>query len=75
MTGGPRPFLVPESECSWKSLSVPFRRLNQGDRYKKCDWIECRLQRNQSDPRPETFRPIDQNELRPVAHSTFPRKI
>lgn len=54
---------------TWVRLyPVPFRRLNQGDRSKKYDWIECRIQRNQSDPRPETFRPVDQNELRPVAH-------
>ena len=24
--------------------------------------------RNASDPRPETFRPVDENELQPVAH-------
>ena len=54
---------------TWVRLyPVPFRRLDQADRYSKYDWIECRLQRNQSDPRPETFRLIDQNELRPVAH-------
>ena len=54
---------------TWVRLyPVSFRRLDQADRYSKYDWIECRLQRNQSDPRPETFRLIDQNELRPVAH-------
>ena len=54
---------------TWVRLyPVPFRRLDQEDRYKKYDWIECRLQRNPSDPRRETFRPIDQNELRPVDH-------
>ncbi len=47
---------------------VPFRRLDRDDQYRLFDWIECRLQRNRSDPRPETFRPLDQNELRPVGH-------
>ena len=45
---------------TWVRLyPVPFRRLDQADRYSKYDWIECRLQRNQSDPRPETFRLIE----------------
>lgn len=47
---------------------VPFRRLEEEQQYKKFDWLECRLIRNPSDPRPETFRPIDENELRPVDH-------
>ena len=54
---------------SWVRIyPVPFRRLDEADRYKKFDWIECRLVRNTSDPRPETFRPIDEEELQPVAH-------
>ena len=47
---------------------VPYRRLNETERYRKFDWLECRLIRNTADPRPETFRPVDDNELRPVAH-------
>jgi hypothetical protein len=47
---------------------VPFRRLDEAEQYKKFDWIECRLVRNPSDPRPETFRPVDEKELHPVAH-------
>lgn len=51
---------------SWVRLyPVPFRRLEEKQQYAKFDWIECRLGRNQSDPRPETFRPLD--ELVPVA--------
>ncbi len=54
---------------TWVRLyPVPFRRLDQEDQYKLFDWIECRLQQNKSDPRPETFRPLNQNELRPVDH-------
>ncbi len=54
---------------SWVRLyPVPFRRLGEAQQYKKYDWIECRLQRNQKDPRPESFRPLDPAELIPVAH-------
>jgi hypothetical protein len=48
---------------------VPFRRLNEVEQYRKFDWVECDLPRNTSDPRPESFRPVDQSELRPVAHT------
>lgn len=47
---------------------VPFRRLDEKEQYSKFDWLECRLVRNPSDPRPETFRPFDENELQPVGH-------
>lgn len=47
---------------------VPFRRLEEEEQYKKFDWVECTLLRNRSDPRPETYRPVDESELRPVAH-------
>jgi hypothetical protein len=47
---------------------VPFRRLDEQEQYKKFDWLECRLSRNASDPRPETFRPVDENELEAVGH-------
>jgi hypothetical protein len=45
---------------------VPFRRLGENEQYSKFDWIECRLIRNTSDPRPESFRPFDVKELCPV---------
>lgn len=47
---------------------VPFRRLNESERYQKYDWIKCRLVRRTADPRPESFSPSDQNELTPVGH-------
>src|SRR5436190_17633006 len=54
---------------SWVRLyPVPFRRLDEEQQYAKFDWVECRVGRNTSDPRPETFRPLDFEELRPVAH-------
>jgi hypothetical protein len=52
---------------SWVRIyPVPFRRLDQEEQYSKFDWLECRLVRNPSDPRPETFRPVDDHELHPV---------
>lgn len=54
---------------SWVRIyPVPFRRLEEEEQYKKFDWIECTLLRNRSDPRPETYRPMDEGELRAVAH-------
>ena len=57
---------------SWVRIyPVPFRRLDEKEQYRKFDWIECRLARNKSDPRPESFRPFDQDELsdlQPVGH-------
>ena len=54
---------------TWVRLyPVPFRRLGEDERYRKFDWLECRLVRNPSDPRPETYRPVDEAELVPVGH-------
>ena len=55
---------------SWVRIyPVPFRRLNEKQQYKKYDWLECQLVRNTRDPRPETYRPLDDRELQaPVGH-------
>lgn len=54
---------------SWVRIyPVPFRRLEEEQQYHKFDWLECRLVRNSSDPRPETFRPLDESELQPASH-------
>ena len=57
---------------SWVRIyPVPFRRLEEQERYKKFDWIECDLVRNSKDHRPESHRPFDQGELadlEPVGH-------
>lgn len=53
---------------SWVRIyPVPFRRLDEKEQYSKFDWVECRLQRNTVDVRPETYRPVDQHELVPVS--------
>ena len=54
---------------SWVRIyPVPFRRLEKQEQYRKYDWVECRLRRRTQDPRPESFSPVDFNELRPVGH-------
>ncbi|HXJ58387.1 MAG TPA: hypothetical protein VNU68_17155 [Verrucomicrobiae bacterium] len=54
---------------SWLRIyPVPFRRLDEAEQYRKFDWIECRLIKSRSDPRPETRHPADLKELQPVGH-------
>ena len=54
---------------TWVRLyPVPFRRLNEEEQYKKFDWVECQIDRNTSDPRPESFRPAAFEKMRPVGH-------
>lgn len=63
------------ADGSWVRIyPVPFRRLNEEEQYKKYDWLECQLVRNPSDPRPETFRPVDQAELVAVDHMDTSRE-
>ena len=54
---------------SWVRLyPMPFRRLRDVERYKKYDWLDCSMIRNTKDPRPETFRPLQQEALKVVGH-------
>ena len=54
---------------TWVRLyPVPFRRLNDKEQYRKFDWIECQLVRRKADPRPESFSPLNPEDLAPVAH-------
>jgi hypothetical protein len=42
---------------SWIRLyPVPFRLLNEEQRYRKYQWIEADIERNLADPRPESFK-------------------
>ncbi len=62
-TAGVRP------DGTWVRIyPVPFRRLNDEEKYRKYDWLDVRLARNTPDPRPETFRPVDEAEFVPVGH-------
>lgn len=62
-TAGIRP------DGSWVRIyPVPFRRLGEDEQYRKYDWLELDLERNQSDLRPETFRPLPNCDFTPVGH-------
>ena len=54
---------------SWVRIyPVPFRRLDETEKYKKFDWIECDLVRSHKDPRPETHHPVDMKQLVNAGH-------
>jgi len=54
---------------SWIRLyPIPFRLLAEEKRYSKYDWIECDVERHSNDPRPESYRPINCEQLRKVGH-------
>lgn len=49
---------------SWIRLyPVPFRFLEDNQRYKKYQWVELDVTKNTSDPRPESFRPKDLDNI------------
>lgn len=57
------------ADGSWVRLyPVPYRPLGEKVDYDKYDWVECRIQRNSTDCRPESHRPLDFSELTPVCH-------
>lgn len=54
---------------TWVRLyPVPFRRLDQAEKYHKYDWIELEIVRHTSDRRPESYRPYDPKKISVVEH-------
>ena len=54
---------------SWVRIyPVPFRRLDEAEKYRKFDWIECDLVKRDRDPRPESYCPIDPKQLVRLDH-------
>ena len=54
---------------SWVRIyPVPFRRLDETEQYAKYDWIDCKLIKSKSDPRPETRHAANLSDLKPVEH-------
>lgn len=50
---------------SWIRLyPIPFRLLKDDQRYAKYQWIEADIKRNTSDPRPESFRVLNTDEIK-----------
>ena len=49
---------------SWVRIyPIPFRKLDYNDRYAKYQWIELDLIRNTRDPRPESYRPRNYEDM------------
>lgn len=49
---------------SWVRIyPIPFRHLEYDRRYSKYQWIELDLVKNESDPRPESFKPYDYDNI------------
>lgn len=49
---------------SWiRIYPIPFRKLDYDNRYKKYQWIELDLTKNKSDPRPESFKPTNFEQI------------
>ena len=52
---------------SWIRLyPIPFRFLEKEQQYKKYQWIEAELVRNDKDPRPESYRLCDVDNIKPL---------
>ena len=50
---------------SWARIyPLPFRKLDYENRYRKYQWIELPLQKNTSDPRPETYKVVDISQIK-----------
>ncbi len=47
---------------------VPFRKLDYSLQFKKYDWIEIDLKKNESDFRPESFRPVNLKTIKTFGH-------
>ncbi|TAL28734.1 MAG: hypothetical protein EPN97_14140 [Alphaproteobacteria bacterium] len=45
---------------------IPFRLLEQEQRYKKYQWLEVDIARNKGDSRPESFRVINRDNIKPL---------
>lgn len=53
-------------DCSWVRIyPIPFRKLDYDKRYAKYQWIELELVKNESDPRPESYKPFNYEKIMP----------
>lgn len=51
-------------DSEWIRLyPIPFRKLDYDRRYTKYQWIELEVEKNESDPRPESFKPINYDNI------------
>jgi hypothetical protein len=55
-----------KEDGSWVRIyPVPFRKLDEQERYAKYQWVEFEAVKNRSDARPETYRPVRYDGLSP----------
>lgn len=59
---------VREDGSGVRLYPVPFRRLDDKDRYAKYDLIDTVLVKSRSDPRPETYHPQNPNDFQEAGH-------
>jgi hypothetical protein len=53
---------------SWiRIYPYPFRRLKQDKHFEKYSWVEIDIEKNKSDIRPESFRPIDWHSVKSIS--------
>lgn len=56
-----------KEDGSWiRVYPVPFRQLDDYEKYSKFDWVEIDIERNLSDPRHESYRP--KSEIKILDH-------
>ncbi len=54
-----------KEDGSWiRIYPIPFRKLDFDNRYTKYQWVELDLERNTRDPRPESFKAINIDEIK-----------
>ncbi len=54
---------------SWiRIYPIPFRKQTYEERYKKYDWIDIDLEKNDQDFRPESYRPVPGSKIEVVGH-------
>lgn len=52
---------------SWIRLyPIPFRLLDEGQRYNKYQWIEADIDKNKADPRPESHKVLNTDNIKPL---------
>ena len=47
---------------------IPYRKLDFANQYNKYDWIELDVMRNNEDPRPESYRPTNVDDIQKIGH-------
>lgn len=55
---------ITESGQFIRLYPIPFRKLDFDNQYAKYEWIELLIEKNRNDPRPESFRPVDPDNIK-----------